>query len=77
MCHSLVLNHKEWPEVNREKREPTKGKWAKDLNSVTEKKKTVMMNPVLRGKVLSFSIPQTMAKKALGRCKHSLQIATS
>ena len=34
--------------MNQEKRESTKGKWAKDLNSVTGKKKTVIMNPVLR-----------------------------
>ena len=30
-----------------------------------------MANPDLRGKLLSFFIPQTMAKKAMGRCKRS------
>lgn len=30
-----------------------------------------MANPVLRGQLLSFFIPQTMTKKATGRCKSS------
>ena len=63
--------------MNREKREPTKGKWAKGLNSVTgkkkkkKKKKAVVMNPVLRKGV------QTMTKKATAGCRHSQQIAAS
>ena len=56
----------EWPELE-EKSEPTVDKWAKDLTSVTRKKKTVTVSPVLRGKALGFFVPQTLMKKAAGR----------
>ena len=46
---------KEWPEVNRENREPTISRWRKDWNGFTRKKKTVMGNPVLRGTLLLHS----------------------
>ena len=46
---------KEWPQVNLENREPTISRWRKDWNGFTRKKKTVMGNPVLRGKVLLHS----------------------
>ena len=44
--------YKNWPELNQPKRAPVIGKWAKDLMLVNRKKKTVMANPVLRGRCL-------------------------
>ena len=40
------------------------------LNSVT-RKKTVMANPVLMVKVVSFSTPQTVKEKTTGRCQYA------
>ena len=40
------------------------------LNGVT-RKKTVMANPVLMVKVVSFSIPQTVQEKTMGRRKRT------
>ena len=67
----------EWPELHQEKIEPTVDKWAKDLNSVTRKKKRVTASPVLRGKALGFFIPQTVMKKAAGRCEHSPRLLSA
>lgn len=73
----LLLNGKEWPELNGEKREPTAGKWAKGLTSVTNKKRTVMANPALRGRAIRFFIPQTVTQTAIGACRHSQRMAAS
>ena len=62
----LVLNGKEWPELNGEKREPTTGKWAKGLTRVTNKKRTVMAKSALRGRASRFFIPQTVTQTAAG-----------
>ena len=67
----------EWPELHQEKSEPTVDKWAKDLNSVTRKKKRVVASPVLRGKALGFFIPQTVMKKAAGRCERSPRLLSA
>ena len=78
----LFLNGKEWPEVSGEKREPAMGKWAKGFNRVINKKKAVMTSPALRGRVISFLIPQTVTKKAPGGVQtlpadsHKLAIVT-
>ena len=61
----LVLNVKEWPELNGEKREPTTGKWAKGLTRVTNKKRTVMAKSALRGRASRFFIPQTVTQTAV------------
>ena len=66
----------EWPEL-QERSEPTVDKWAKDLTSVTRKKKTVTASPVLRGKALGFFVPQTVMKKAAGRCEHSPRLPSA
>ena len=67
----------EWPELHQEKIEPTVDKWAKDLNSVTRKKKRVTASPVLRGKALCFFIPQMVMKKAAGRCERSPRLLSA
>ena len=67
----------EWPELHQEKIELTVDKWVKDLISVTRKKKTVTASPVLRGKALGFFIPQTVMKKAAGRCEHSPRLLSA
>ena len=63
--------------MHQKKIEPTVDKWAKDLNSVTRKKKRVTASPVLRGKALCFFIPQTVMKKAAGRCERSPRLLSA
>ena len=47
------------------------------MTSVTRKKKTVTVSPVLRGKALGFFVPQTLMKKAAGRCEHSPRLPSA